>query len=107
MQRIDDFIASAGIDKNVEGWRTRLPKPTPLEFAPNQKWSARMRTNGSSAYSFANTSRSSSVVRVRVSGTNAVVKMPRANGPDCGTMRHGVPAGIPSDSRQRRISGTC
>ena len=41
MQRIDDFIASAGIDKSKDGWRTNLPKPTPLTFDPAQSWSAR------------------------------------------------------------------
>lgn len=45
MQRIDEFIASAGIDRNQDGWRTRLPKPVALTFDPAQKWSARMKTN--------------------------------------------------------------
>ena len=45
MQRIDDFIASAGIDKSKDGWRTNLPKPTPLTFDPAQTWSARCLTS--------------------------------------------------------------
>ncbi len=45
MQRLDEFIASAGIDRARSGWRTRLPKPAPLKFAPGQDWRARMLTN--------------------------------------------------------------
>lgn len=45
MQRIDDFIASAGIDRSKSSWRTQLPKPPRFEFEPGRTWRARMRTN--------------------------------------------------------------
>ena len=45
MQRIDDFIASAGIDRTKDGWRTRLPKPAALTFDAGQTWKARCKTN--------------------------------------------------------------
>jgi len=45
MQRLDEFIASAGIDRTKSDWRTRLPKPAPLAFPPGQAWRARMKTN--------------------------------------------------------------
>ena len=45
MQRIDEFIASAGIDKSQEGWRTRLPRPTAIAFDPAQTWKAHMKTS--------------------------------------------------------------
>ncbi len=44
MQKIDDFIASAGIDRDKATWRTQLPKPPRFEFAPGEKWIARMKT---------------------------------------------------------------
>lgn len=45
MQRIDDFIASAAIDRTKNDWRTSLPKPTALTFDAAQTWQARCLTN--------------------------------------------------------------
>ena len=45
MQRIDDLIAKAAIDRSKPDWRTRLPRPAALTFAPGESWRARMVTN--------------------------------------------------------------
>lgn len=45
MQKIDEFIASAAIDRTASGWRTQLPKPPRFEFTAGQTWRARMKTN--------------------------------------------------------------
>jgi peptidyl-prolyl cis-trans isomerase B (cyclophilin B) len=45
MQRIDDLIAKAAIDRSKPDWRTRLPRPAALTFAPGETWRARMATN--------------------------------------------------------------
>ena len=45
MQRIDDLIAKAAIDRSSPDWRTRVPRPTAITFAPGESWRARMATN--------------------------------------------------------------
>jgi len=45
MQRIDEFISTARIDRTKPDWRTTLPKPAPLTFDPAQTWRMRMVTN--------------------------------------------------------------
>jgi cyclophilin family peptidyl-prolyl cis-trans isomerase len=45
MQRIDDLIAKAAIDRSRPDWRTRLPRPSAITFAPGETWRARMQTN--------------------------------------------------------------
>lgn len=45
MQQIDQQIAKANVDKTKSGWRTTLPKPTPVTFDPAKKYFARMETN--------------------------------------------------------------
>ncbi len=45
MQMLEQLVASANVDTNQPGWRTRLPKPQQLAFAPAQTWRARMTTN--------------------------------------------------------------
>lgn len=45
MQRIDDLIAKAAIDRSKSDWRTRLPRPAAITFAPGESWRARMATN--------------------------------------------------------------
>jgi len=45
MQILETLVASAKVDTNQAGWRTRLPKPQPLAFPPGQTWRARMKTN--------------------------------------------------------------
>lgn len=44
MQRIDDFIATARIDRTQDGWRTHLPGAEAIAFDPAQTWVARMAT---------------------------------------------------------------
>ena len=45
MQRIDDLIAKAAIDRSKPDWRTRLARPAALTFAPGETWRARMATS--------------------------------------------------------------
>ena len=45
MQRLDDLIARANIDKSKPDWRTRLPRPAALTFSPGETWRARMSTS--------------------------------------------------------------
>ncbi len=45
MQRLDDLIAKASLDRSKADWRTRVPRPDPLTFAPGETWKARMATN--------------------------------------------------------------
>jgi cyclophilin family peptidyl-prolyl cis-trans isomerase len=45
MQRIDDLIARAAIDRSKPDWRTRLPRPAAITFAPGESWRARMVTS--------------------------------------------------------------
>lgn len=45
MQRIDDLIARAAIDRSKPDWRTRLPRPAAIAFAPGESWRARMATS--------------------------------------------------------------
>jgi len=45
MQQIDQFIASAKIDKTKPDWRTTLPKPNVATFDKEHKYYARMVTN--------------------------------------------------------------
>ena len=45
MQRIDDLIAKAAIDRSSPEWRTRVPRPAAITFAPGESWRARMATN--------------------------------------------------------------
>jgi peptidyl-prolyl cis-trans isomerase B (cyclophilin B) len=45
MQRIDDLIAKAAIDRSAADWRTRLPRPAAISFAAGETWRARMATN--------------------------------------------------------------
>jgi len=45
MQQIDDFIASAKIDRQAAGWKTALPKPPAASFDPARTYAARMVTN--------------------------------------------------------------
>jgi cyclophilin family peptidyl-prolyl cis-trans isomerase len=45
MQQIDQFIASAKIDKTKPDWRTTLPKPNLATFDKEHKYYARMVTN--------------------------------------------------------------
>ena len=41
---LDKLVASANVDPNKPGWRTRLPRPQQLAFTPGQAWRARMAT---------------------------------------------------------------
>ena len=45
MKRIDDLIAKAAIDRSSPEWRTRVPRPAAITFAPGESWRARMATN--------------------------------------------------------------
>ena len=45
MQMLEQLVASANVDTNQAGWRTRLPKPAMLTFTPGQTWRARMVTS--------------------------------------------------------------
>ena len=45
MQMLEQLVASANVDTTQAGWRTRLPKPHMLAFAPGQAWRARIRTS--------------------------------------------------------------
>jgi cyclophilin family peptidyl-prolyl cis-trans isomerase len=46
MSTLDDLVTSAGVQKDAGGaWRTKLRRPTKLEFTPGQAWRARMKTN--------------------------------------------------------------
>ncbi len=45
MQMLDQLVASANVDSNQPGWRTRLPKPQVLAFPPGQTWRARITTS--------------------------------------------------------------
>ena len=45
MQRLDDLIQKAGIDRSTPDWRTRLARPAQLTFAPGETWRARMSTS--------------------------------------------------------------
>ena len=45
MQQIDQFIASAKIDRKTAGWKTRLPKPPQATFDEKHAYYARMVTN--------------------------------------------------------------
>ena len=45
MQMLEQLVASANVDTTQSGWRTRLPKPQPLTFAPGSTWRAHMTTN--------------------------------------------------------------
>lgn len=40
-----EFIASAGIDREAEGWKTRLPKPPLLTFDPGREYFWHLRTS--------------------------------------------------------------
>ena len=42
---LDKFIAGAKVDKNVPGWRTKLPKPPKFGFAKSKKLFWNMETN--------------------------------------------------------------
>ena len=45
MQMLEQLVASANVDTNQAGWRTRLPKPAMLTFTPGETWRARMVTS--------------------------------------------------------------
>jgi peptidyl-prolyl cis-trans isomerase B (cyclophilin B) len=45
MQQIEQQIAKAKVDKTKSGWKTSLPKPTPVTFDPSKQYFARMVTN--------------------------------------------------------------
>jgi cyclophilin family peptidyl-prolyl cis-trans isomerase len=45
MQMLEQLVASANVDTTQQGWRTRLPKPQMLTFAPGTTWRARMKTS--------------------------------------------------------------
>jgi peptidyl-prolyl cis-trans isomerase B (cyclophilin B) len=45
MKEIDDFIASAGIDRSHPDWKTRLPKPEVATFDPGRRYHMRIATN--------------------------------------------------------------
>ena len=45
MQMLEQLVASAKVDTSQSGWKTRLPKPQLLTFAPGSTWRARMTTN--------------------------------------------------------------
>ncbi len=45
LEQIDSLVAAAGVDKSQPDWRTRLPKPAVITFAPEQTWHAHMLTN--------------------------------------------------------------
>src|SRR5262245_17230787 len=42
---IDKFIADQKIDKNAANWKTKLPKPPKVEFAPDKTYYLEMKTN--------------------------------------------------------------
>ena len=45
MSQLDDLVAAAHVDRSSAQWRTSLPKPAMLTFAPGETWTARMQTN--------------------------------------------------------------
>jgi cyclophilin family peptidyl-prolyl cis-trans isomerase len=45
MNRLDDLIARAAVDRTPSDWRVRLPRPAVLTFAPGETWRARVATN--------------------------------------------------------------
>lgn len=45
MLMLEQLVASAKVDTSQSGWKTRLPKPQLLTFAPGSTWRARMTTN--------------------------------------------------------------
>ena len=45
MHTLDRLVADAAVDTSANAWRTRLPKPACLTFAPGETWRARMTTN--------------------------------------------------------------
>lgn len=45
MQRLDDLVTRAAVDRSKPDWRTRLSRPSPIAFAPGETWRARMATN--------------------------------------------------------------
>ena len=45
MQQIDQFIATAKIDKSKPGWKTSLPEPKPVAFEKGHSYYATMLTN--------------------------------------------------------------
>lgn len=45
MKEIEEMVARAGVDKSAPNWRTRLPKPTALQFAPGAEHFVTFETN--------------------------------------------------------------
>jgi peptidyl-prolyl cis-trans isomerase B (cyclophilin B) len=45
MQEIDALVAAAKVDPTQDGWRTQLPKPKAVAFAPGTAYFANMETN--------------------------------------------------------------
>ncbi len=45
MEQIDQFIASAKIDRDAPGWKTALPRPPAATFDPARTYAARMVTS--------------------------------------------------------------
>jgi len=45
VQAIDKFIAGAGIDKNKEGWKMRVPQPPKQTFAAGKSYFWKLETN--------------------------------------------------------------
>ncbi len=45
MKRLDDLVTQAAPDRSKPDWRTRLPRPTVLTFAPGETWRAKMATS--------------------------------------------------------------
>ena len=45
VERIDAFIARAGIDRTAADWREHLPKPPQVEFDPSRQYHLQIETN--------------------------------------------------------------